>query len=225
MELNELKATWQRMEEALERGNRLSARMLRLQQMDTAQESLKPLRRTQIFQIFLGVFFILLAALLWSTRPTALSVILSGVVVQIYGIGCVVTAARVLSSLGHIDYAGAVARVQTGLAGVRKAYGVSVLIAGLSWWFLWIPVLMLLLGLVHVNLYANAPSMIWIGITTGMIGLFGMYQAYRYSVRSENLRLRRFVEQLTFGRSLISALEQMAEIRNFEEETIGADLG
>jgi len=117
-----------------------------------------------------------------------------------------------------------VASVQTGLAGVRKAYGVSVLIAGLSWWFLWIPVLMLLLGLGHVNLYANAPSVIWIGITVGMIGLFGMYQMYRYSVRSGNVRLRRLVEQLTFGRSLISALEQIAEIRNFEEETIGADL-
>ena len=57
MELNELKATWQRIEEALERGNRMSASILRLQKMDTAQESLKPLRRTQIFQIFFGVFF------------------------------------------------------------------------------------------------------------------------------------------------------------------------
>ena len=141
MELNELKATWQRMEEALERGNRLSAEMLNRQRVEATQKTLKPLERGQIFQILFGVFFIVLAALLWATKPTALSVILSGVSIQAYGIGCIVTAGLVFSSLRRIDYAGPVVSTQTGLAEVRKTYGISVLIAGLSWWFLWIPLL------------------------------------------------------------------------------------
>ena len=224
MELNELKATWQRMEEALERGNRLSAEMLHRQRVEATQKTLKPLERGQIFQILFGVFFIVLAALLWATKPTALSVILSGVSIQAYGIGCIVTAGLVFSSLRRIDYAGPVVSTQTGLAEVRKTYGISVLIAGLSWWFLWIPLLMLLLGLVHIDLYAHAPSVIWIGVVTGIAGLFGTYWIYRYSVKSKNAQLRRSVERAAFGRSLTTALEQIDEIRNFEKETPGVGL-
>ena len=140
MELNELKATWEMLDKALERGNRLNAEMLRRQKLDAAQKSLRPLKLNQIFQILFGVFFIVLAALLWANKPTAVSVILSGVTVQAYGIGCILTAGLVFSSLRRIDYAGPVVSTQTGLAKVRRAYGISVLIAGLSWWFLWIPV-------------------------------------------------------------------------------------
>jgi hypothetical protein len=224
MEVNELKATWEKLDKALERGNRLGAEILRRQRVDATQQSLRPLRRQQTFQILFGAFFIVLAALLWATKPVAVSLILSGVTVQAYGIGCILTAGLVLSSLNHIDYAGPVVNVQTGLAKLRRAYGIAVLVAGLSWWFLWIPLLMLLLGLAHINLYANAPSVIWIGITIGVAGLAAMYWLYVYAMRSENLRLRRFVEQATFGRSLMAALEQIEEVRNFEKEMAGADL-
>lgn len=223
MELSELKATWQMLDKALERNNRLSAEMLRLQKMNATQKSLRPLKLNQTFQILFGVSFITLAALLWSTKPTAVPVILSGVLVQAYGIGCILTAGLVFSSLNRIDYTGPVVSAQTGLAKVRRAYGVSVLVAGLSWWFLWIPLLMLLAGLTHVDLYAHAPSVIWIGIILGAVGLSGMYWLYLYSVKSSNLQLRRFVERATFGRGLTTALEQMDEIRSFEKETVGVN--
>lgn len=224
MEPDEIKATWQRLEKALERTNRLSMEMLRQQKVDATLESLRPLRRNQIFQILFGMLFIVLAALLWTTRPTAVPVILSGAVMQAYGIGCILTAGLVLSSLDRVDYAGPVVRAQTGLARVRKTYGISVLVAGLSWWFLWIPLLMLLSGLAHINLYAYAPSAIWMGVIIGVVGLSAMYWMYRYSLRSGNMRLRRFVERATFGRSLTTALEHINEIRNFEKETVGGEL-
>ena len=83
---------------------------------------------------------------------------------------------------------------------------------------------MLLAGLAHVNLYAHAPSVIWIGIMIGVVGLSGVCWIYFHSVKSENVRLRRFVERATFGRSLMTALEQMDEIRDFEKETASASL-
>jgi hypothetical protein len=224
MELSEFKATWQMLDKALERGNRLSEEILRRQRLDAMQKSLRPLKLNQTFQILFGVLFIFLAALLWATKPTAVSVILSGVIVQAYGIGCILTAGFVFSFLNRIDYAAPVVSAQTGLARVRRAYGISVLVAGLSWWFLWIPVLMLLAGLAHVNLYVHAPSVIWIGILIGAVGLLGMYGMYHYSVRSGNMRLRQFVELATFGRSLANAMKQIDEIRKFEKEAVGASL-
>ena len=98
MELNELKSTWQTLEKALERGNLLSMAMLRQQKLEAANKSLRPLKLNQAFQIFFGVLFIALAAMLWSTKPTAISVVLAGVAVQAYGIGCIITAGVVSDS-------------------------------------------------------------------------------------------------------------------------------
>jgi hypothetical protein len=218
MELNELKSTWQMLEKSLERGNQLSLAALRQQKVDAAHRSLWPLKLNQAFQIFFGVLFILLAALLWSTKPTAIPVILGGIVIQVYGIGCVMTAGIVFSLLSRIDYAAPVVEVQGGLANVRRAYGICVLVAGLSWWFLWIPLLMLLAGLAHINLYAHAPSFIWIGVAVGIAGLLGTCWVYLYSQKSSNRKVRQFIERAAFGRSLQEALQQLNEIRKFEEE-------
>ena len=218
MDLNQLKSTWQTLEKALERGNRLSVAMLRQQKLDAVDKSLRPLKLNQAFQISMGVFFIVLAGILWETKPTAIPVILSGVLVQAYGIGCVMTAGIVFSALNRIDYAAPVVEMQRGIARVRRAYGLCVLVAGLSWWFLWIPLLMLLAGLAHVDLYGRAPSVIWIGTAIGFIGLLGMYGLYVYSQKSSNMRFRQSIESATFGRSLQNALQQLEEVRKFEEE-------
>ena len=220
MELDELKSTWQALEKALERGNQLSVAMLRQKRLDAVNRSLRPLKLNQTFQIFVGVLFIVLAGILWSTKPTAISVILGGIIVQAYGIGCVMTAGMVFSSLSRIDYAAPVVEVQGGLARVRRAYGICVLVAGLSWWFLWIPLLMLLAGLAHFNLYAHVPSVIWIGMATGVVGLLGTYWMYIYSLKSSNMQLRQFIERAAFGRNLQNALQQLNEVRKFEEEVL-----
>jgi drug/metabolite transporter (DMT)-like permease len=220
MEFDELKATWQILEKALERGNQLSVAMLRQQKLDATHRSLRPLRWNQAFQIFIGVLFILLAALLWSTKPAAIPVILAGVAVQAYGIGCIITAGIVFASLGRIDYAAPVVQMQAGLAQVRRAYGICVVVAGLSWWFMWIPLLVLLAALANINLYGHAPSVIWIGIAIGVVGLSGTYGMYLYSLKSSNKTFRQFVERATFGTSLQNAVQQLNEVRGFEEAVV-----
>jgi hypothetical protein len=79
---------------------------------------------------------------------------------------------------------------------------------------------MLLAGLAHVDLYAHAPSVIWVGLATGIVGLLGMYSMYIYSLKSSNMQLRQFIERATFGRSLQNALQQLNEVRKFEEEVL-----
>lgn len=223
MELDEIKATWQRMEGALERGNRLTGELLRRQNVDATQKSLRPLKWGQILQILFGACFLVLAVLVWFNKPTSPSVIASAITVQLYGIGCIITAGSVLSSLRRINYAGSVVDTQTGLAKVRRTYGISTLIAGLSWWFLWIMLPMLLLGFGHIDLYAHARSWILGNIAVGIVGWCGTYGLFRYAVKSKNLRLRRFVERAVFGRHLSAAMEQIEEIRKFEREPLPFD--
>jgi hypothetical protein len=217
MEANELKLAWQGLEKALERSNQLNEAILRNQNAERARKKLRPLKWNQAFQIVCGVVFILFAAALWSTKPSAASVIVAGVLVQVYGIGCIITAGVTFAALKRVDYSAPVVEVQSGLARVRHAYGICVMVAGLSWWFLWVPLLMVMAGLLHVNLYAHAPSVVWIGLAIAAVGLAGTYWVYVASQRSSNERFRLFVEKLTFGSSLL-AKRQLDEVQRFEEE-------
>ena len=141
---------------------------------------------------------------------------------QAYGIGCIVTAGIVFSSLSRIDYAAPVVEVQAeDSAQVRRAYGICVLVAGLSWWFLWIPILIVLAALVlHQSLRSCAFRFLdWCG-NWEVAGLLGTYQLYLYCSKSSNMRLRQFMERATFGQSLQNAVQQLNEVRRFEEEIL-----
>ena len=83
MELSEFKATWQMLDKALERGNRLSEEILRRQRLDAYAKEPSTTQAKPNISILFGILFIVLAALLWTTKPTAVSVILSGVIVQV----------------------------------------------------------------------------------------------------------------------------------------------
>ncbi len=218
MEIDELKLAWQALGQQLERENKISMATLRHQNLEGARRKLRPLFAGQILQIFFGVAFILIAGLLWSSKPSAVSVIVAGVLVQAYGIGCVISAGIVLGAIRRTDYAGSVLEIQSKLGHVRRAYAISVIVGGLTWWYLWIPLLMALAGLAHANLYANAPSVIWTGVAIGTAGLAGMGWIYSYSRKRPGTRLRRLVDESLFSRSFQAAQAQLDEIRRFEEE-------
>jgi hypothetical protein len=218
MELEEMKTVWQTLDQKLKRDSEISLAMYSHQKLTSARSSLRPLVWGQMVQLFGGILVLLLAALLWSTRPTAVSVIVAGVVVNAYGAICVAAASTVMGAVRNIDYAGSVLEIQGRLARVRRAYIFSGMVAGLTWWFLWIPFLMVLAGLVHVNLYANAPSVIWIGMAIGVVGLMSMIWLYMRSREIAHPRLRQAVDRAVIGRSLQRAQAQLDEVRRFGEE-------
>jgi phage shock protein PspC (stress-responsive transcriptional regulator) len=123
-----------------------------------------------------------------------------------------------MGAIHNIDYSGSVLEIQERLARVRRAYIIGGIVGGLTWWFLWVPVLMVLLALVHVNLYADAPSVIWSGLAVGVVGLAGMLWVYAYSRKPGRDGLRRFVDQAVVGRSLLRAQSQLDEVRRFAQE-------
>ena len=218
MELDEIKSAWEALNQQLKRGSEISLAMYTHQKLTTTRSSLRGLLRAQMLQLGMGIVVILLAAMLWITRPAALSVIAAGVIVHLYGIACIVAAGVVLSRIHNIDYAGSVLEMQSLLARVRRAYVVSGIVLGLTWWFLWIPFLMVLFALIGVNLYHNAPSLVWLGMAVGVAGLVGMLWLYARSRKPENERLRKFVDQAVIGRSLERAQAQLDEVRQFAQE-------
>ena len=218
MELEELKTTWETLNQHMKRESAISLALYTDRKLTAVRSRLRPLFLGQILQLFFGLGFLLLAVLLWSTRPTAVSVIIAGIVIHAYGVACVILAGVVMGAIARIDYAGSVLEIQEKLARVRRAYILAGIIAGLTWWFLWIPLLMVLLALVHVNLYSNAPALVWAGSAVGVVGLAAMLWLYAYARKPGHEGLRRFVDEAVVGRSLQRAQAQLDEIQLFAHE-------
>lgn len=218
MELEEMKTAWETLNQQLKRASDINLALYTDQKLANARSRLRPLFWGQMFQILFGLCFVLLAAALWMTKPHAISVIVAGVVIHVYGIGCIIAAGIVMGAIHDIDYSGSVLEIQEKLARARHAYIVGGIVGGLTWWFLWVPVLMVFLALVHVNLYAHAPSVIWSGLAVGVVGLAGMLWLYAYSRKPGQDRLRSFVDQAVVGRSLQRAQSQLDEVRQFAQE-------
>ena len=218
MELEELKRTWDALNQHIKRDSTINLALYTDHKLTRLRARLRPLFAGQILQILFGILFVLLAALLWSTKPAAAPVIAAGVVIHAYGIGCIIAAGVVMGAIANIDYSGSVLDIQEKLTRARRAYIVGGIVGGLTWWFLWIPLLMVLLAFVHVNLYAHAPSVVWIGMTVGLIGLSGMLCLYAYSRKPGHERLRRFVDEAVVGRSLERSQAQLDEVRQFAQE-------
>ena len=218
MELDDLKTAWQSIDRRLQLENTLRLHDLRERTLDKTRHRLRPLFWGQVAQILFGLPFVLLASLLWMRGPTALPVILAGIVVHAYGLATIISAGMMLGRLQDIDYSAPILDIQKQLLRARAWYVRSGMIAGLPWWFLWVPILAVLAGLKGGNLYAAAPSVVWIGLGIGAAGLLATWWFHRWARSPRRPGFARKMDDMLTGGSLRKALAQVDEIARFEEE-------
>ena len=224
MENDELMAAWSLLGKQLERQSALQWQQLRERRLERIRGSLWPLRIGQVLQILLlGLPFMLLAALLWhraghSSATPPLPVLLAGIVVHAYGVAITVLAGCTLGMIGKIDYAAPVLDIQKQMEKVRRLYIVNGMVAGLPWWFLWVPIVIALSGLAGVDLYARAPGMVWMGLGIGALGLVATAAFHRWSRDPRRPRLAKALDDSIAGASLRKARLRLEELREFERD-------
>jgi len=216
MHPHELKHAWQALDQRLQRHDRLHAQQLLQHNL---QRSLRPLLWGQLLQLPFGLCCIALAGLLWS-RGGALPahLIAAGVAVHAYGVATVALAGIVLGRLLQVDYSAPVLEIQQRIARTRRWYVGSGVVCGLSWWLLWVPVLMVLSALAGIDLLARAQAVVWIGLGAGLAGLAGSAWLYRCSRHPGRPRLRRIVDDGLGGASLRKASGLLDEVERFRQE-------
>ena len=138
--------------------------------------------------------------------------------VHAYGVVTVAMAGIVLSRLLHLDYSAPVLQIQRQIAHTRRWYVRSGVVCGLSWWLLWVPVLMLLGALAGIDLQARAAGMVWIGLGAGMAGIAASVWLYRWSRRPGRPRLTRIVDDILGGASLRQASRLLDEAERFRRD-------
>jgi len=218
MELDDFKTAWQSLDRRLQQQHQLNLQVFRQGKLDRMKSGLRPLFWGQIVQMLWGLAFIAMAALLWSQKPESAPVIVAGVIVHAYGVVCVILAGVTLGQMARIDYSAPVLDIQKQLAKVRRSYIVSGMVAGLPWWFMWLPVLMVLLALAGVDLYARAPSLVGMGALVGVAGLLATWWFHHWSRHPSRPRLARAMEDSITGGSLRKAKAQLDELMQFERE-------
>lgn len=219
MELDELKSAWQILDHRLETSNRLQLQAFRERKLDQLKRRLRPLFWGQVAQIVLGALVLLSAVGFWTNHHQDVSMLLSGIVLHAYGVVMIMTAGITLGRMRAIDHSSPVMALQKQLASLRRFYILSGLWAGLPWWFLWMPIMaMLVKAGTGVNMFVRAPSVFVIGTIIGVLGLAATWAFHRWSRNPSHPHRTKAVEDSITGRSLRSAQAVLDEIAAFEKD-------
>ncbi len=218
MELDDFKQAWQTLDARLDRQNEISLRLYTDGKLEKARAGLRPLFWGQVLQVAFGVLLMLLAGSFWFDHRDVLPLLVSGLIVHAYGLAITLIGGITLAMIHRIDYAAPVLGIQQQLAQLRRFYIRNGLIAGLSWWLLWMmpAVVLVLAGDVDVSLsvrrflYANA------GV--GVAGLLATCWFLRWSGHGSRPRLAKAMHDSLTGGSLRKAQRVLDEIEQFRKE-------
>ncbi len=219
MELDDFKTAWQALDRRLAEDHALNVRVYRERRIDDARARLRPLSWGQRVQIPAGILTIAVAAAFWVANLGRPDLVAAGVIVQLYGVALVVHAARVLGLIRAIDHTASVVTVQHQVADLRRVYARGNWLLGLAWWFLWIPIfLMLVAALTGIDLYARAPSFVWFSTAIGLAGLAASWRLHRWASRPGRTGFAaRFADTLA-GRGIVRAQAAIDDLARFEQE-------
>ena len=219
MELDELKTAWQQMDQELQKQQRITAALIEERTGLLVLSSLKPLFRWQVFQILVGIVFIIIGSGFWVDHIGETMLFASGVIVHIYGIALIANAAWVITRIKTIDYGASVTELQKRVAKLEKSYVISGWIVGLPWWFMWLPVAVVLVTSIGVDI-SRAPPEGWLTINLIIctVGAALTLSWYAWRRRSKNPGVRERIERSERGASIEKAWQAIADVERFERE-------
>lgn len=216
MELDDMKLAWRAMGQRFEQQYALNVQIYRDTRLDRMRRGLRPLVWGQALQMVTGLAGLLLLAPIWIAHRHDTAVLIAGVVIHAYGVGLIVFGAIVQASIARIDYAAPVLVIQRQLLKLRRIYAVGgALVVGLPWWFLTAP---LLVVLTRGAIMQNAPSVIWIQLAIGAVGLLATWWFHRWSHRPGRAALARKLDDSSAGGSIRRAQMALQDIVRFEQE-------
>ena len=219
MEFDDMKAAWQTLDRRLEQQRALNLQLFRDTRVDKARSGLRPLFWGQITQILFGVLMILLGVSVWSNHVEVAHLLVSGIIVHVYGVIAIMLAGITLGMIGRLDYSAPVLAIQKQLAQLRSFYIRNGMIVGLSWWLFWIPFTASFVAwLVGVDFLAGMGGAIGWCVAVGIVGLLGTWGFHRWVQRSGHRPLIKAMNDNMGGGSLRKVQSILDEIRRFEQE-------
>jgi hypothetical protein len=215
MELDDLKSTWQQLNQKLDQQNALNLQILREAKLEKAKHGLRPLVWGQGFQMLLGLLLAIFSADFWIEHRHIPHLLFTGLLMHAYGLAMIIFGARMQFLIHHIDYSAPVLSIQKQLAKLRRFFVLGGLGVGLPWWVLWIPLMAMIFAKLGVDIFVHAPLLIWINLVACMLGILLTLLFLRWA--KGRPKLFRALENTAAGHSLNKAQARLDEIARFEE--------
>ena len=218
MELDEMKLAWQALHGQVAQQQRLSRLILQESRLGRMQRGLRPLRVGMVIQMMAGAWLMLLAAPFWLAHRDSFHLLLCGVALHVYGLMCVLSAARNFFLIARIDYAAPVVEIQKRLAALRAWRMREALVFGGVGCFVWIPFTLMVFERLGADIWKHEPEVVWCFIACGVVCLGIMAGVIHWSRRAGSKWAASLVNASAVGRSVQNAQRALDEIDRFVGE-------
>ncbi len=226
MDTDDFRLAWAAFDRRLERQEALGRRVLAERSVARARNGLRPLLIGQSLQAAAGLAMAIVAGMFWTAHLGDTALLVSGLIVHLYGIAMIVLAAPAILLLARVDPGRPVAELQRRLALLRFRQRRSAVIFGYAGCIAWVPMMLMIAQAVfHVDLYAVAPWIVHHMIGWSVIAVGVLFGLHRWIARHAESRFARFVDRSRLGRSLQRAGAVVDELERFlrdEESGVAA---
>jgi len=218
MELDDMKAAWQTLNQRLDAQDALNLHVLKEGKLDRMHRGLRPLVWGQAIQIVFGALIAIWGGSFWVDHRSVPHLLIAGLIVHATGISMIAMGALMEALIARIDYSAPVLAIQRQLAQLRKVYvRAAWFVIGLPWFVLWVPFTMVALKSVFgPDLYLNTPEMVWDNVGFGIACFVGTLALVRWARGRPNVARR--LGDFAAGRSIVRAQGLLDEIARFERE-------
>ena len=217
MELDDMKAAWQALNQRLDAQEALNLHVFKEGKFDKLRRGLRPLVWGQAIQIAAGALLALWGGSFWVDHRAVPHLLIAGLIVHATGISMIALGALMETLISRIDYSAPVLTIQRQLAQLRKVYVRAGAVVGLPWFVLWVPFTIVALKSVFgPDLYLNAPQMVWTNVGFGIVCILATLAFVRWARGRPNVARR--LGDFAAGRSIVKAQGVLDEIAQFEKE-------
>jgi hypothetical protein len=219
MELDDLKQAWQSLDRQLQQQKRINLELLTETRMRKAKAGLRWLQALSIGQVAVGLLVTVFCARFWSSHLHDPALLLSGIVLHVYGVAMIIAGVMEMLLLVRTDYAAQVVTIQKYLGLLRQWRIRSKRWFGLAQWILWIPTTLVMLEyLIGLDLWAHSPATVGWFAAVGVAGLLATLWLMFWSPRALRSRVGDYVVDNSTGTLLKRAQASLDEIARFERE-------
>jgi hypothetical protein len=219
MELDELKQAWQSLDRQLQQQKRINLELLTETRLRKAKAGLRWLQALSVGQVLVGLVMTVFCARFWIAHMDAPALLLSGIVLHVYGVAMIIAGVMEMLLLVRTDYAAQVITIQKYLTLLRQWRIRTRRWFGLAQWILWIPVILVMLEYwLGFNLWTHSPATVGGFLAVGVTGLLLTLWLMYGSPRALRRRVAGYVDDNSTGALLKRAQATLDEIVRFERE-------
>jgi hypothetical protein len=215
MELDELKASWQRLDRRVDELTTINRRLLTETLARKTRWRLAPVVIGAALNIVIGAWFALIWGAFWSAHLASPAVAVAGIALHLASIGLIVIGVIRLVLVLRLDYTRPVLEIQRSLATLQK---VEARFFHAVWFGCWVllpaAVIAIVMGFAGVDLWERASSYL---IANFLVCLAGGLAPplLHYWARRRNSRLAAWLDDFLLSRSIARAKAAVAEIDEF----------